>query len=618
MASDLTPDEIRNARFRTRRRGLDSSEVTAFLEKVADEMSAIIEQREGMPVSVGELVERDLESEFEIVGREVTSVLQAAREAAEAMRERASLDATRWRSESMAGAEEVRKEAKSDAEALRGDAWTTGTELLTQTMNEIKRLGQEAERDALTIMGEAEREAHRLTSSARREAEDRVRNAAMDAERATVEATKRRDELIEQAHRNAAGAEERTRALEERRAVLLEELEAVRSTLTRLEGTLEERRDDLNLSAEESTSVKVVQPLSRSDSGTWAPGETVRIITKDKESSATTEPGKAIFEPLGESAPALDPEPEPPPAPAPEPELEPAPAPEPELEPAPAPEPELEPAPVPEPELEPALAPVPELEPALAPGAASDSDDVGALFASLRTGGADAMPETNSPQRVVTKTEPALAPESLEKATTAADTVDWIERRDGRLLPITNRALRGVRKAVTDAQNVALDALRTDNDWLPDSAGLADGMRADLIGLGAESFAAGHDAAEEMVAGKLKRPDTPSSDAADSFGDLLAESVNEALLDAGDGQRERQSATSRVFRAWRSDEAGRRIRDLAIAGYHSAIAGSTGTKHEMRWVPAGTPCTACLEAAEDPRASLPPVHAGCACTIVVA
>ena len=27
--------------------------------------------------------------------------------------------------------------------------------------------------------------------------------------------------------------------------------------------------------------------------------------------------------------------------------------------------------------------------------------------------------------------------------------------RDSRLLPITNRALRGVKKAVTDAQNVA-------------------------------------------------------------------------------------------------------------------------------------------------------------------
>ena len=591
MASDLTPDEIREARFRTGLRGLDSSEVTAFLAKVADEMSAIIEQRDRMSATVGEHAERDLKSEFESVGREVSAVLQAAREAAEAMRERASLDATRWRSESMAEADKSRKEAKSDAEALRGDAWTTGTELLTQTMNEIKRLRQEAERDVLTTMGEAEREAHRLTSSARREAEDLVRTAAMDAENATAEATKRRDELIEQAHRQAAAAEERTRALEERRAVLLEELEAVRSTLTRLEGTLEERRDDLNLSSGESTSVKVVQTRSQSDPGSWAPGETVRIIPKDKEPPATTEPEDVILEALGEPAPSLEPEPQPLSTSEPEPEPVRAPEPEPELAPAPEPVPLIEPAP--------------------------GRDDVGALFASLRTGGAPVVPETKPAQDVAKRSEPDPAPKSTETTTTGADTVDWIEERDGRLLPITNRALRGVKKAVTDAQNVALDSLRTDKDWLPDSVGLADGMRADLIGLWAESFSAGHDAAEEMVAAKLKRPATPLSDAADSFGDLLAESVNEALVNAGDGQRERQSATSRVFRAWRSDEAERRIRALAIAGYHDGIVRSTGPKLEIRWVPAGTPCSACREAAQDPRSALPPVHAGCACTVVV-
>ena len=608
MASDLTPDEIRDARFRTSLRGLNSSAVTAFLNKVADEMSAIIEQRDRMSAMVGEHAERDLESEFESVGREVSAVLQAAREAAEAMRERASLDATRWRSESMAEAEKVRREAKSDAEALRGDAWTTGTELLTQTMNEIKRLRQDAERDVLTIMGEAEREAHRLTSSARREAEDLVRGAAMDAEKVTAEATKRRDELIEQAHRQAAAAEERTRALEERRAILLEELEAVRSTLTRLEGTLEERRDDLNLSVGESTSVKVVQPPPPSDRGTWAPGETVRIVPQDKEPPAKTEPEDVILEALGEPTPAPLLEPEPTPAPL----LEPEPTPAPLLEPEPAAAPEPEPGPEPEPAPEPEPTPAPLLEPA------SDPDDVGALFASLRTGSAPMVPEAKPAQRVAKRIDPAPTPKFPETTMTAAAAIDWIEGRDGRLLPITNRALRGVKKAVTDAQNVALDSLRTDKDWLPDGTDLADGMRADLIGLWAESFSAGHDAAEEMVDVKLKRPDTPPSDAADSFGYLLAELVNEALVDAGDGQRERQSATSRVFRAWRSDEAERRIRDLAISGYHEGIVGSTPSKHEIRWVPAGTPCTACQEAAEDPRATLPPVHAGCSCTIVVA
>jgi hypothetical protein len=44
-----------------------------------------------------------------------------------------------------------------------------------------------------------------------------------------------------------------------------------------------------------------------------------------------------------------------------------------------------------------------------------------------------------------------------------------------------------------------------------------------------------------------------------------------ALDKAGEGQRERQSASSKVFRVWRSDEAERRIRDIALSGYETGI-----------------------------------------------
>ena len=49
------------------------------------------------------------------------------------------------------------------------------------------------------------------------------------------------------------------------------------------------------------------------------------------------------------------------------------------------------------------------------------------------------------------------------------------------------------------------------------------------------------------------------------------------LEKAGEGPRERQSAASRVFRVWRSDEAERRIRDIALRGYESGIEKSTKT-----------------------------------------
>src|SRR3970282_1928608 len=97
MEPDLAPEEIRRVHFRTVLRGLDANEVTAYLDRLAAAVEDVIEERDRLASRLGEYADRDLKSEFEDVGREVASVLQAAREAAESMRERASLDAARWR-----------------------------------------------------------------------------------------------------------------------------------------------------------------------------------------------------------------------------------------------------------------------------------------------------------------------------------------------------------------------------------------------------------------------------------------------------------------------------------------------------------------------------------------
>ena len=251
----------------------------------------------------------------------------------------------------------------------------------------------------------------------------------------------------------------------------------------------------------------------------------------------------------------------------------------------------------------------PKREPEPQPG----PDDVGALFASLR----------GSPGATIT-VHTAARPEVDQVEAEAAEPLvtaprnEVIEERDARLLPITNRALRGVKKAVTDAQNVALDSLRLDDTWHPESRVLAEMMQADLKGLWAESYSAGHAAAEEMTGSKLKRKETPPSSAAETFGDDLAGAVSSALIDAGDGQREKQSATSRVFRGWRTDEAERRVRQLALVGYHRGLFDSVEDDNSLEWVASGTPCSACRGAAAEPESHLPPVHAGCECTLVLA
>ena len=607
MELDLAPEEIRRAQFRTVLRGLDAAEVTEYLGRLAGAIESLVEQRDRLASRLGEYADRDLKSEFEDVGREVASVLQSAREASESMRERASVDAARWRAEAIGEAETLLKDARNDAEALRGDAWATGTELLNQTQALIRQTRQDAERDVLTVMGEAERDAHRLTSSARREAEEIVRSAAMDSEKTTVQATKRHDEMIEQAHRAAESAQERTRALEERREELLEELEHARSTLNRLEGSLEERREGLHVIAEPSSSVRIVAPAARHEPeapparGTWQPGETVRIIQSEQRQQM------ADPEPLADEVAA-------------------------DVERMKHKGIESEAAAEPEqvPEAEPDSEPVAEeakgdAEPGQQPTAPEPpptqrvSDDLGDLFAALRGGDTSDAPDP-APKAGTEAAEAKPAPQPSAQATSSPTADDelsvWMEERETRLLPITNRALRGVKKSVTEAQNIALDSLRTDEDWKPDGGMLAEAMRADLIGLWAESYSAGHVVAEEMTDSRLKRPDTPHSDAADGFGRALASAIDGALGGAGESLRDRQSAASRVFRGWRTDEAERRIRELALRGYHLGLMDSVGTGGDLEWVSSGVPCTACRDAASHPSENVPPIHAGCGCTLV--
>ena len=500
-----------------------------MLEAAARRLEAIDTERRKLQSRLDEApAHRDLESEFDNLGREVAAILQSAREAAEAMRERASLDATHWRTEATDEADRMRKEAAADAEALRRDAWVTGSDLLEQSSTRAETVTANAERDVLSIMGEAEREAHRLTSAARRESEDMVRNATMDVEKVMNDATKRRDEIIDGANRQAAAAQERARALEQRRDELLEELENVRSTLTRLEGSLAERREALDLSSSaENSSVRIVHPPAEAKEQ-WELGETVRVVPPEQPRRA--EPDQSLADEVSEDVARS-------------------------RQPA-APEPEPEPSEVAQPT---------EPEPVVDAGSDTEepaSDELDALFASLRDTG-DSSPAVSPGE--------SRSEESAADVPKAVDGVDWVGVREERLLPITNRALRGVKKAVTEVQNLALDSLRTDEGWEPDEASIAEAVHAELVAVWSESFAAGHAAAEQMSGTRIKRPATPASAADTQFASALATAVSSALDKAGDGPRERQSAASRVFRVWRSDEAERRIRSIALSGYEAGI-----------------------------------------------
>ena len=578
----LTPEQITGRSFRTAFRGLDPGEVKDFLAAIAQQVADLVAQRDRLAGRLGEFAERDLRSEFAAVGIEVTSVLEAARDAAEGMRDRATADAARWRSEALAEAEGERRSAREDAERLRSDAWLTSEDLLKQAQAEARRLAETAERDSLSVLGEAEREAHRLTASARRESEDLTRVARMEAERVHAEALARHDEIVESARRQADASQERARALEQRRQELLAELETLRSSLSRMEGELDERRTRLGLSVPEEQPaeqiLRVVTPGT--DKADWEPGETVRVVARRREKQAVA-PSSELDEVVedvkrirsNESAKAVEPKPEE----------------EPAIEAATAPE----------------EAPVAE---------STTVDELGAIFSRLRGAPGTDQPAVGPSEEIKTKEAPAAAPKRAQSDT------DPFELQRRLVLPVSNRALRNLKRQLTEMQNQALEGIRvSEGSWRPTVDDASQYLRPELVVLLAESFSMGHSAAEELAGRTFARPHTPARDEASGMAGDLVEQITAVLGSEEDGGRERSSALSRVFRAWRTDEAERRVNDLASSAYHAGLSTSLASGGmQAVMIVGGRGCLRCREAAEEDAVHLPPLHPGCTCTLVPA
>ena len=98
----------------------------------------------------------------------------------------------------------------------------------------------------------------------------------------------------------------------------------------------------------------------------------------------------------------------------------------------------------------------------------------------------------------------------------------------------------------------------------------------------------------------------------------LADQLTQVIADGGDGGREISASVSRVFRGWRTDEAERRVADLASSAYHDGLRATVaGSQHSLAWVVGGRGCARCREIAEQSEGAAPPLHPGCACTLVL-
>jgi DivIVA domain-containing protein len=639
MADLVSPDQVRSRSFRTTFRGFDQSEVAEFLDRIARTIESLDAERERLLVQSGEPDDGDLRSEFQRVAAEVGEVLEAARIAAEGMRERAAAEVAEWRRAAEEDSRSKRAAAQSDAEALRGDAWATSKAMLDQSLEAAKVIAAEAEREALAIVGHSERESHRSQAAARREADEQIRTAKMESERLLVDARAQHDEIIDTARKQADAAQERARALEVRRDELLAELETVRSTIHTMKTEIEDRREPVPSSSSHPPTVRLI-PAEKTEPGPdlekkerWSPPDSVKIIPAAPKPSASDEPvdaasladevrrlrdEAALAELAGESGEGEDESPV---------EVE-VPVPSAENE------PEVDDDDVVTDSLE--VVEVEEVEETPEPVAAEETWALDSLFATLRSepeeeqdvpSAATEYPPEPVPAEVMIDEPPSVGGEAG-----VADANDAIAGRDHLLLPITNRVLRGVKRQLTEAQNLTLEDVRVNERWDPDSVDLAERVRGDLMVLVQESYAAGQSTAGSILGVETGRPKPAKLDVPDhseEFAAGLKDALANVAGSAGEqGPRALSASLSRVYRAWRTDEAERRLREYASTAFHRGIlagAASAGAS-TVSWVLAGRGCTSCRAAAKAGSVAInsdfpgvdgvPPVHPGCRCTIV--
>ena len=618
MAEPLSPDAIAQRTFGQRLRGYNPEEVGAFLDEVAGSVREMKSRSDALHSRLLELGNRDLTTEFDLISQDVGRILQDAREAAEGMRKRAAVDAA-----------SLLEEARTTSVELRTDAWMAAEKLLQDSTKEAAAVLQAAERDSLVITSEAEREAHRRQTATRRESEETIRAAKLEAERVLMDARSRSDELILDASSKVENAESRAAAVEERRAEMLAELENARQTIGNLEGEIEKRREALTGPSPEeveSSTVKLLTSPGREaadDSSVWSEGhEVVKIVR----------PPKRIVEPPPEpvDADAMAAEV----ARLRSPVIEHAGLPDPSESPSEEP---IEPV-----EADPAVVSVvsevlaEEAPPAVA--AAEPPNEIDDLFARLRRVEEQIPPPVPVAPEIGSVVEEPIAVEPPPRpAPHSAEADHPFDVRDRLLLPVTNRVLRAVKRELTESQNIALEDLRVESgNWKPDAATLADRLGVSFGELLYDGYAAGWSAAAEATEAELIPDGDRQGDPAEwtgRFAGALTVAVSEALAEShsdGHGPRQLAASLSRVYRSWRTDEAERRVRDIASGAYHRGLIDgfSKAGLTVSRWVVAGRGCTVCREAAEAGAVTLgsafedavtePPAHRDCGCTLVPA
>ncbi|MCL1600708.1 MAG: DivIVA domain-containing protein [Actinomycetia bacterium] len=551
MADDVTPTDVRARQFDAVRRGYDRAQVDEYLSYLAQEIERLrreLDNRRTKELSVGLDDPAALALELGTIGGEVAAILEAARASADGMRSRAAADVAEWRTSAESETQALSSDASEQSQSMRAAAWNEGSSMLSSSVAEAKALVDSAREDALFIRAEAEREAIRLTGDAKRDREELIRGARLETEEMIESARGESNGMLAAASQQAEQAQERARALEDRRSELLSELESTRASIGLLEEEIDSRKQEL----EEPE--LIVEPQAVSPTHHGSDSGSVRIVAPSR--SRTLRPvdaeelvadvvalrsGMAVATDT-EISDSSEPEPLEPDPPEPDP---------PELATvetvaviAPPPIPTVENARLEDTDVE-----TDEEQPATGntSGSTLDTDDIGSLFASLRetteeTPAEDVKPAAREERTVTEPDSPSADPEPV------ADSEDP-EDLDAALIPLQNAALKEIKRTLVDLQNDALEHLRTDTDWTPKKS-FTNKFKAPF---------------NDLALGITESRD--DAGAAKEFSDDLNEAVVGAIMrtrESGAGDREIASSVSRVFRMWRADESERRVVDAAL------------------------------------------------------
>lgn len=544
--------------------GYDPLEVRAFVSQMSDRMERLQVQQDSILSGNGLGEEPRIGMVIDSVVGDIAEVLEAARGASRKIRERAEQEAADMLAEAAERARKTVASADADAFALRKSAWDASTDALESMKAEGARLRAAAESDALEIIGNAERKAHRKLVASRRDSENAIQAASAESDRLLGLARAKGREILRAAEDRAESVNDQVAVMEKRHAELRREVEALSAKLegpaggsgpsqtstVRVIPPPEPDEDDLTGAFD--TPAIGAGPTAGGDGsvGTartvgWADGtESVRLVETptvrarvdvdalelaDEVARLRRQSARSVTAGEGGSRYGVE---------------------------------QSEPREVSLGAV--ATATVHRGVAVKDPGAAGPAarlvhegtpDDLAQLFLELRKEATIPTGGLGDPSRS------ALSP---------------LERYDRRLLPVTNRALRAVKRQLIDIEREHLEGLQESTDgWEPELSQLAHPLVHVLTVMEREAFEQGHSAATELTGSPLPSPrEEVEGEGSESFISGLLDEVAGAVRDAretGHPIREVAKTLSRVYRLWRTDEAERQLRFLAGRSYHRGL-----------------------------------------------